>query len=97
MGGHVVVDKELDVLKACTIHTQDIWWLITYTKNEEIKYKYFLSSSREQRPELIEFVKSLKENNIPHIIFAIWHGKQRTDAFLIKGETLLKVLENERH
>jgi len=55
-----------------------------------------LSSSSEQLPRLIEFVKTKNEKGVPHLIFAIWHGKHRTDAFLVNAETLLKVLGNAR-
>lgn len=92
MGGHVVTDRELDVLNACTRIPQDIWWLIVYVEDGKPKYRYFLSSSSAQLPYLIKFVKEIIDKEIPHLIFAIWHGNRRTDAFLVNANTLIKVL-----
>ncbi len=90
MGGHVIEGRDDDVLEACKIYRQDIWWLVVYVKDSKIDYEYFLSSSSEQLPRLLKFVRELNSKDIPLLIFAIWHGKRRTDAFLVRVEKLLE-------
>ncbi len=97
MGGHVIVGKESDVFNACKRDPQAVWWLIVYLLNDgELKYKYFLSSSSEQLPRLMQFITRLYEGGRNHLIFAIWHGRRRTDAFLIKPDVLLRWFNNGR-
>jgi len=92
MGGHVIKNRDEDVLKACKIYKQDIWWLIVYLNKNKLEYAYFLSSSSQQFPRLLQFVKELKNRKTDFLVFAIWHGKRRTDAFLINPDKLLEVI-----
>ncbi len=95
MGGHVVIGRENDVLEACITNPQAIWWLVVYIEDGKLKYRYIISSSSQQRPLLINLVKELKRNGLQHLIFAIWHGRYRTDVFLVNADTLIKVLGND--
>ena len=54
-----------------------------------MKYNYVLSSSLTQLPKLRESLEKLKEKRLKHILFAIWHGRRRTDAFLLDSDKVL--------
>ena len=93
MGGHVRVGEDEVVLGNLDRNVQDIWWIVVYLEDEELKYDYVLSSSSAQLPKLREILERLREKGLKHLVFAIWHGARRTDAFLMDSE---KVLEHVR-
>lgn len=43
--------------------------------------------------QIVKFVKKLIDEKIPHLVFAIWHGKWRTDAFLVDSKKILERLK----
>jgi len=91
MGGHVVVGRENDILEHCKAYTpQSIWWLVIFVEDGELKYDYILSSSRQQLRNLVKFLKELKAKEVKHLVFAIWHGQRRTDAFIVSSGRILE-------
>jgi len=90
MGGHVRVGEDERVLRSLDMYRQDIWWLIVYLEDGDLKYDYVLSSSSVQLPRLRELLKRLREKGLKHLVFAIWHGERRTDAFLMDSSKVLR-------
>jgi len=90
MGGHVRTGEGERVLRNLNMYKQDIWWLIVYLENGKLKYDYILSSSSIQLSRLRELLENLKEKKLKHLVFAIWHGKRRTDIFLIDSNKVLE-------
>jgi hypothetical protein len=90
MSGHVRVGEDDRVLEICLdkLYKQDIWWLVVYFDGSEVRYTYFPSSAHVE--SLAKFVRELIEDNIPHLVFAIWHGKRRTDAFLVDSQKIVE-------
>ncbi len=93
MGGHVRENEDEHVFEACLRLRQDIWWIIVYFEDNEMKYNYFRSSAKENLKALKQSLQKIVKEEKPHIILAVWHGKNRTDTFLIKTNKLLEFLE----
>ena len=92
MGGQVIEGKEDDVLNVCKEYVQDVWWLIVINDGGRLAYRYVVSCARSRIPELVNLVKELLNKGIPHIVFAVWHGKWRTDIFVVPSEKIIEVL-----
>lgn len=45
-------------------------------------------------PTTNEFVKIMRNENVK-LVFAVWHGKRRTNLFLMNNKRLLKRFEKE--
>jgi len=90
MGGHVRVGEDERVLRSLDMYRQDIWWLIVYLEGGELKYDYVRSSSLEQLTRLEELLERLRERGLKHLVFAIWHGRWRTDVFLMDSSKVLR-------
>ena len=95
MAGEVIEGKEDDVLNMCKKYTQDVWWLIVFSANNRLDYRYVISCARSRIPELVNLVKDLVTRNIPHIVFAIWHGRWRTDIFIVSSKKIIEVLGHD--
>jgi len=93
MSGRVRVGEEDHVLESCLdkLYKQSIWWLVVYFEEGQLKYQYIHSSAHIDA--LVKFVKKLIDEKIPHLVFAIWHGKWRTDAFLVDSKKILERLK----
>jgi len=90
MTRYVRINEEENVIEKLGIYKKQIWWLVIYFENNELKYTYFKSTISEL-VSLKNFVKNLNEKKIPFLVFAIWHDSYRTDAFLFRPEYIDKV------
>jgi len=92
MSGHVRIGEDERVLETCQdeLYRQDIWWLVIYFSEDGLKHTYFQSSAKANLKALANFIRELEEVKAPHIVFAIWHGRNRTDAFLIDPKKIVE-------
>lgn len=90
MTRYVRINEEENVIEKLGIYKKQIWWLVIYFENNELKYTYFKSTISEL-VSLKNFVKNLNEKKIPFLVFAIWYDSYRTDAFLFRPEYIDKV------
>jgi len=70
-----------------------VWALVVYLDKGELKYKYVKSLAKQNIPDLAEVLCEVILKKIPYLVFIIWHGKYRTDLFLVDSEKLLNRLK----
>jgi len=72
-----------------------IWWLLIFVDGEtgEMRYVSTLSSAPTWLRQLHSLVSSLKREGARLLLFAVWHGSHRTDAFHVDPDRFLKEVE----
>jgi len=93
MGGHIRIGECEHVLNNLKFYKQHVWWLIIYIKEKNLHYEYIRSSCKQNLKDLSQILKKVRK--LKHLLFAIWHGRWRTDIFLMNTEKVLDYITKE--